>query len=174
MPPEDEKFQRQLDERVRELLAEFTHATDRVAAISCAAYLDDALGAAIGTNFIKLGAHWKDRVHRPAMPGGAHTQLCLQFGIDVPDCQRRNRGFDLRQNETPSMYATQHRRQLRVRPGITARFGPRASGPHAAGTAAVQRSAANQRDSIIPRQTLSSRLHRGATPLTFCHPIYIS
>lgn len=48
----------QLDTLFREL----SHENDRVAAITCAAWLDDTLSAAIATRFINLGKEWKERV----------------------------------------------------------------------------------------------------------------
>lgn len=38
------------------------HQNDRVAAIACAAWLDDMLGAAISTKFIRLGEDWKKSI----------------------------------------------------------------------------------------------------------------
>jgi hypothetical protein len=40
--------------------------------------------------------------HRPAVPGGAHTQFFPQFGIDIADGQRRHSGSRI---NTPSLYA---------------------------------------------------------------------
>jgi hypothetical protein len=42
--------------------AEMRHVSDRVAAISSAAYLDNAIGLALITRFIPLGKTWRDQI----------------------------------------------------------------------------------------------------------------
>jgi hypothetical protein len=44
------------------LFEEMQHQNDRVAAIACAAWLDDMLSGIIATRFIPLGTDWKERV----------------------------------------------------------------------------------------------------------------
>lgn len=47
---------------IASVFTETLHVSDRVAAISCAALLDDTLGAAIAARFIKMGKDWEDRI----------------------------------------------------------------------------------------------------------------
>jgi hypothetical protein len=49
-------------EQITGLFVELTNASDRVAAIACAAFLDDSIGVALLTRFISIGAKWKDKI----------------------------------------------------------------------------------------------------------------
>jgi hypothetical protein len=44
------------------MFAETGNASDRVAAVACAAFLDDSLGAALSARFVRLGKGWEDRI----------------------------------------------------------------------------------------------------------------
>jgi hypothetical protein len=46
--------------------AEMRHVSDRVAAISSAAYLDNAIGLALLTRFVSLGKKWQDQIFTEA------------------------------------------------------------------------------------------------------------
>lgn len=61
MPPRDH-FEGASFEQIEELFHELHNVSDRVTAITCAAFLDDMLGAALLDRFVKLGATWKDRI----------------------------------------------------------------------------------------------------------------
>ena len=61
MPPRD-YFEGFSDGTFLALLGELQDVSDRVAAISAAAFLDDTLGAALLARFVKVGVTWKDRI----------------------------------------------------------------------------------------------------------------
>ena len=61
MPPRDYFLGATLDQVVA-LLSELQNVSDRVAAISAAAFLDDTLGAALLARFVIMGKTWKNRL----------------------------------------------------------------------------------------------------------------
>jgi hypothetical protein len=61
MPPRD-YFKGISKDEFYALFAEMRHASDRVAAVSCAAYLDDTLGWALSARFVVLGKRWEGRL----------------------------------------------------------------------------------------------------------------
>jgi hypothetical protein len=61
MPPRDYFLAATIDEVVT-LFGELQNASDRVSAISAAAFLDDTLGAALLARFVRVGTTWKDRM----------------------------------------------------------------------------------------------------------------
>jgi hypothetical protein len=61
MPPRDYFLGATIDQVVA-LLSELQNVSDRVAAISAAAFLDDTLGAALLARFVTMGVTWKDRL----------------------------------------------------------------------------------------------------------------
>jgi len=48
------------------LFEEMQNASDRVAAISCAAWVDDSLGAVLSKCFVEMGADWNNRIFNNA------------------------------------------------------------------------------------------------------------
>jgi hypothetical protein len=60
MPPRDH-FEATFEQIVA-LVGELQNVSDRVTAISCAAFLDDTVGAALMARFIPIGVTWKDRI----------------------------------------------------------------------------------------------------------------
>jgi len=83
-----------LDEKPERLLAlfkEIQHATDRVAAISAAAFLDDSLGAALSARFVRLGKEWEDRVFsRQGAPlGTLSAKITMGFALGLYGPQTR-------------------------------------------------------------------------------------
>ena len=60
MPPRHH-FQRPTKE-LSALFAETQHTSDRVAAVACAAFVDDMLGVALSARFVRLGKEWEDRI----------------------------------------------------------------------------------------------------------------
>ena len=70
------------------LFMEMRHASDRVAAISCVAYLDDTLGWALSARFVARGKQWEARVFSgPDAPLGtlsAKIRLGYALGLYGP------------------------------------------------------------------------------------------
>lgn len=75
-------------DQITTLFSEMRHANDRVAAISCAAWLDEALSTAIATRFIRLGKEWKERVfdsqNAPLNPFHGKIVIAYALGIYGP------------------------------------------------------------------------------------------
>jgi hypothetical protein len=67
------------------LFNEMQHANDRVAAISCAAWLDDMLSAAISVKFIRLGVDWKERVFDSAVAplSSLHAKITIGYAMGL-------------------------------------------------------------------------------------------
>jgi hypothetical protein len=60
MPPRDH-FEATVDQIIA-LFGELQNTSDRVTAITCAAFLDDTLGAALMARFVRVGVEWKERI----------------------------------------------------------------------------------------------------------------
>jgi mannitol operon repressor len=86
MPPRDH-FEGTPDQ-VMAMFREITSATDRVAAVACAAFLDDTLGAALAAHFVRLTKKWEDRIFSGATaPLGtfsAKTRIGYVLGLYGP------------------------------------------------------------------------------------------
>jgi DNA-binding MltR family transcriptional regulator len=50
------------DQQVMAMFAEMQNVNDRVAAVSCTAFLDDSIGAALAAHFVRLGKQWQDLI----------------------------------------------------------------------------------------------------------------
>jgi hypothetical protein len=64
---------------------EMQHTSDRVAAIACAAVLDDTLGVAISRRLVKMGKDWEDRIFGdPSAPLGTfHAKILLAYAMGL-------------------------------------------------------------------------------------------
>jgi hypothetical protein len=78
--PTDEEMQ-----QLTNIFAEMRHTTDRVAAISCGAWLDDMLSAAIGTRFIRMGKDWKERIFdaQTAPLNTFHGKIVIGYALGI-------------------------------------------------------------------------------------------
>jgi hypothetical protein len=83
MPPRDHF--KETARHIGEILAETLNASDRIAAISCAALLDDILGSAIERRFVRLGKDWQDRIFgNPAAPlSSFHSKIVIGYVMGV-------------------------------------------------------------------------------------------
>ena len=89
MPPRDV-----LDEKPERLLAlfkEIQHTTDRVAAISATAFLDNSLGAALSARFVRLGEDWEDRIFsgQGAPLGTLSAKIAMGYALGLYGPQTR-------------------------------------------------------------------------------------
>jgi hypothetical protein len=83
MPPRDHF--KETARHIGEILRETLHASDRIAAISSAALVDDILGAAIGERFVKLGKDWQDRIFdNPLAPlSSFHSKIIIGYAMGI-------------------------------------------------------------------------------------------
>jgi hypothetical protein len=83
MPPRDH-FKEDVV-HIASIFRETLHVSDRVAAISCAALLDDVLGAALSARFVKVGKDWQDRIFdNPTAPlGNFHSKIIIGYAIGL-------------------------------------------------------------------------------------------
>jgi DNA-binding MltR family transcriptional regulator len=67
------------------LFQEMRNASDRVAAIACAAVLDDTLGTIISDRFIRLGKEWEDRIftNQGAPLGTFHAKIIIGYAMGL-------------------------------------------------------------------------------------------
>ena len=83
MPPR--KHFEETIEHIASIFIETLNVSDRVAAISCAALLDDILGAVLAARFIKLGKDWQDRIFSDpsATLGTFYSKILIGYAIGV-------------------------------------------------------------------------------------------
>jgi hypothetical protein len=83
MPPRDH-FEGSR-EQVAVLFDEMHHVSDRVAAVSCASFVDDTLGAAIAARFVRLGRQWEKKVFSGADAplGTLSAKIRLGFALGL-------------------------------------------------------------------------------------------
>jgi DNA-binding MltR family transcriptional regulator len=84
MPPRN-YFEGFTDGTFLALLGELQNVSDRVTAISAAAFLDDTLGAALLARFVRIGVTWKDRIFSaPNAPlGSFYSKTALGYALGL-------------------------------------------------------------------------------------------
>jgi hypothetical protein len=67
------------------LFNEMQNTSDRVAAVSCAAWVDDTLSAALATQFVKMGKTWVDRIFDgPTAPlGTLSAKIVIGYALGL-------------------------------------------------------------------------------------------
>jgi hypothetical protein len=83
MPPRDHF--KETARHIGEILKETLHGSDRIAAISCAALVDDILGSAIEMRFVKLGKDWQSRIFgSPTAPlSSFYSKIVIGYAMGI-------------------------------------------------------------------------------------------